>query len=107
MLILPIKKQWYDMIVSGEKKEEYREITPYWKTRFGTAMDRKNYLLFQKERPAKIEEFYIRNGYGNNRPTAKLSAVVIKGYGKPDWGAERRKRYFVLLIRSVEEVTIK
>ena len=26
MLTLPIKKQWYDMILSGEKKEEYREI---------------------------------------------------------------------------------
>ena len=26
MLTLPIKKQWFDMILSGEKKEEYREI---------------------------------------------------------------------------------
>ena len=26
MLILPIKKKWFDMILSGEKKEEYREI---------------------------------------------------------------------------------
>ena len=29
MLTLPIKKKWFDMIVSGEKKEEYREIKPY------------------------------------------------------------------------------
>ena len=29
MLILPIKKKWFDMIVSGEKKEEYREIKHY------------------------------------------------------------------------------
>lgn len=33
MLILPIKKKWFDMIKSGEKKEEYREITPYYKSR--------------------------------------------------------------------------
>ena len=26
MLTLPIKKKWFDMIKSGEKKEEYREI---------------------------------------------------------------------------------
>lgn len=26
MLILPIKKKFFDMIKSGEKKEEYREI---------------------------------------------------------------------------------
>lgn len=29
MLILPIKRKWFDMILSGEKKEEYREIKPY------------------------------------------------------------------------------
>ena len=29
MLTLPIKKKWFDMILSGEKKEEYREIKPY------------------------------------------------------------------------------
>ena len=34
MLVLPIKKKWYDMIVSGEKKEEYREIKPYYDSRF-------------------------------------------------------------------------
>ena len=28
MLILPIKRKWFDMILSGEKKEEYRDITP-------------------------------------------------------------------------------
>lgn len=33
MLILPIKKKWFDMIVSGEKKEEYREIKPYYDSR--------------------------------------------------------------------------
>lgn len=34
MLVLPIKKKWFDMIASGEKKEEYREIKPYWTSRF-------------------------------------------------------------------------
>ena len=30
-LYLPlIKKQWYEMIESGEKTEEYREIKTYW-----------------------------------------------------------------------------
>ena len=35
MLILPIKKKWFDMIRSGEKKEEYREIKSYWTSRAG------------------------------------------------------------------------
>lgn len=34
MLILPIKKKWFDMILSGEKKEEYRDIKEYYETRF-------------------------------------------------------------------------
>ena len=30
VLKLVVKKKWFDMIVSGEKTEEYREIKPYW-----------------------------------------------------------------------------
>lgn len=33
-MILPIKKKWFDMIKSGEKREEYREIKPYYTARF-------------------------------------------------------------------------
>lgn len=33
VLTLSVSKQWFDMLVSGEKKEEYREIKPYWVTR--------------------------------------------------------------------------
>ena len=33
ILHLTIKKKWFDMILSGEKKEEYREIKPYWNRR--------------------------------------------------------------------------
>lgn len=30
VLHLTLKKQWFDMIASGEKKEEYRELKDYW-----------------------------------------------------------------------------
>lgn len=33
-LVLPIKRRWFDMIVSGEKKEEYRDIKPFYTSRF-------------------------------------------------------------------------
>ena len=32
-LYLTLKKNWFDLILSGEKKEEYREIKPYWEKR--------------------------------------------------------------------------
>lgn len=34
MLTLPIQRKWFDMILSGEKKEEYRDIKEYYETRF-------------------------------------------------------------------------
>lgn len=33
VLDLILKGKWYDMIASGEKREEYREIKPYWNKR--------------------------------------------------------------------------
>lgn len=34
MLTLPITRKWFDMIASGGKKEEYRDLTDYYDTRF-------------------------------------------------------------------------
>ena len=34
MLTFILKKDWYEKIKSGEKTIEYREVKPYWKTRF-------------------------------------------------------------------------
>ena len=31
MLVLPIKKKWFEMIVSGEKKEEYKRMCEEFK----------------------------------------------------------------------------
>ena len=36
VLTLNVSKQWLDMIVAGEKTEEYREIKPYWIKRLTT-----------------------------------------------------------------------
>lgn len=33
ILYLSLKKEWYEMIERGDKREEYRENTRYWKTR--------------------------------------------------------------------------
>ncbi len=93
MLILPIKKKWFDMIVSGEKKEEYREIKPYWTSRLT------RHLPMWETGSVKF-----RNGYGNNRPTIRCHVVLYKGRGKEEWGAEPNKEYYVLEIREILEV---
>lgn len=35
VLKLVLKRKWYDMIASGEKKEEYRDSRKHWWTRIG------------------------------------------------------------------------
>ena len=37
MLTLTIEKKWFDMILSGEKTEEYRELKRYYDSRFRNA----------------------------------------------------------------------
>ncbi len=99
MLILPIKKKWFDMILSGEKKEEYREVKPYYDSRFKL---KSRMPMFQK----KLMTICFRNGYSIKNPTIKCNVIVRKGYGKEEWGAIPKKEYYVLEILDVEEVNI-
>lgn len=111
------------MILSGEKKEEYREIKPYWAKR----------LLYKIEFPwggymsawkdivngdyecrgwqnttgqAPIWENFdtitFRNGYSSNAPemTVKFRGLYI-GTGKTKWGAEDGKKYFVIQLGEI------
>lgn len=40
VLNLVVSKKWFNMIVSGAKNEEYREIKPYWIRRLTTNCER-------------------------------------------------------------------
>lgn len=96
MLILPIKKKWFDMILSGEKKEEYREIKPYWEVRLQTAFGANGIGVAKKE-------VMFRNGYGKNAPHFIALCSFKIGTGRTKWGAERDKQYFVLQIHEILE----
>lgn len=89
MLILPIKKKWFDMIVSGEKKEEYREIKPYYDSRFKKTFGISGQIIF-------------RNGYSKNSPEVVCKCTLRIGEGKPEWGARPGKAYYVLQIQKIE-----
>ncbi len=94
MLTLPIKKKWFDMIKSGVKKEEYREIKPYYDSRF------KIYLPFESD----FNNIIFRNGYRKDSPKIKCHCLIYRGYGKKEWGAEPNKLYYVLKILSVGDL---
>ena len=102
MLTLPIKKKWFDMILSGEKKEEYREIKPYYMTRFANIgllnmeLESLNYVETGNER-----QIMFRNGYSKNSPSFLADVSLNIGMGKTELGAEPGKKYFVLNIHNV------
>ena len=119
---LPMKAEWYLMIESGKKNEEYREISPYWCSRlledsfFGDKFPQK----FYEEKIAEVNDVPVKfrmdallktlgdcslelvgvyaivfhYGYTKRTMTWWVKDLRI-GYGYPAWGAEQGKPYFV------------
>ena len=86
VLTLPIKKKWFDMIASGVKKEEYRGLTPYYESRLGKHLDGNGFRIV------------LRNGYKKDSPKLSCFVSLRIGNGRPEWGAEPGKVYFILKI---------
>ena len=75
------------MILSGEKTEEYRDIKPYY-----------NLRLIGRE----YDSVVFRNGYARDAPSLTIELKTIRfGTGKPEWGAEEGKTYFVLSLDKI------
>lgn len=108
MLTLPIKKKWFDMILSGEKKEEYRDKTEYYETRF---MNHFGFILvdgklYNRSLPEELRKdpkqpIIFRNGYSATSPSFTAICSLREGAGKPEWGAEPGKEYYVLTIHEI------
>ena len=100
-LDLVLKRKWYDMIASGEKTEEYREIKPYWVKRL--TLLRYDNLLFSHRIGYQFIPFKdfthatFHLGYAKDRPsmTFAIKEIVIDE-GKEEWGALPGETYFVI-----------
>ena len=108
------------MIATNQKREEYREVTPFWlkrllKWRNGTAIE--DYFVEDKRFRQKLKKmldfiadgsdtepimykhhavtFYL--GYATNRPsmTWEIESIRMKE-GNPVWGAKKGKECFVI-----------
>lgn len=87
ILHLTLKKQWFEMIASGEKKEEYRDIKDYWRKR-----------LFDK----KYDAISFRNGYSKNAPKMLVEyKELIGGIGKAEWGAPDATPVYILKLGAI------
>lgn len=87
ILHLTLKKRWFDMIASGEKTEEYREIKPYWEKRL---------------RGRIYDAVSFRNGYSRDAPTILVDCHGIHvGHGFSELGAPKETVFIINLGRII------
>ena len=114
VLQLTLKKEWYQKIASGEKKEEYREVKPYWAKRIsgiwiwkgkkkGMFPDLENSFMadWDINKFNKYDAIIFLNGYGDV-PTmiVEHDKTEIK-QGNERWGALAKQFYFTLKLGNV------
>lgn len=85
ILYLPLKAKWYEMIESGVKTEEYREIKRYWSKR----------LFFKGFTHVKFSYCYT-----NRTMTFELERITI-GKGNPEWGAPTEDVFIIKLGKRI------
>lgn len=96
ILHLTLKKKWFDMIDSGEKIEEYREIKPYWLTRFKYFC---NHEDMEHELNYDYTHVLFKNGYSKNAPKILFELKEICfGQAKPKWSDNWLGEVFIIKI---------
>lgn len=80
VLILILKKKWYDLILLGAKREEYREIKEYWLKRLfevQSTMIAKFIFGNVGLTPKNFTHVQFRLGYRKNAPTMEFQITDI------------------------------
>lgn len=113
-LCLPLKKEWYEMIESGVKTEEYREIKPYWVKRFFVYADGRRlnnsdaeylahnisvlYSALHEGTIKYINYTHVKFSYGYTKRTMIYEIDCFTfGKGKPEWGAPTENVFIIKL----------
>lgn len=100
VLPLVLKGKWYRMIESGEKCEEYRDATDYWKSRI------RNWRSGFFDGKYAVVEF--RLGYQRNAPRMAFLCWLLTPLNKcydpihPEWGEPKTPHYVIALDERVE-----
>lgn len=111
ILPLVLKGQWYDMIDSGEKKEEYRDAKPFWTKRLDSwtrkTMNKscdwhkgvwgKHRVVAFSRGYKKTDMFFIVNGVINSQDEPPWIEHA-------KWGKPATPHYIILLGERVELV---
>lgn len=103
ILHLPLKAKWYEMIESGIKTEEYREIKPYWSKRF-TGMFKPLFSFRCNYRQSNVKGYtHVKFSYGYTKRTMtfEIESITI-GKGKPEWGALEENVFIIKLGKRLD-----
>lgn len=123
-LHMTLKKQWFDMIASRFKPEEYREVKAYWTKRLlldknGKKMneadaddlaeaikyafsDNWKDELLPKEAVIQYDNIVFKNGYSKDAPTLVVEYKGLKiGRGQEQWGADANDFYLKLQLGEI------
>ena len=96
ILHLTLKRQWFNMISEGVKKEEYREIKDYWIKRLRDISSKEPFYDF-----IPYDKIIFKNGYAKNAPTMVVEFDGIRiGKGNTDWGADDEV-YFCIKLGNI------
>jgi len=115
VLDLSLKHQWYDMIASGEKTEEYRDFRPYYANRllYGCSLGVKEYwetIFANAQTKPWFKPEHLLRDYGSryydavrfHRGQGSPVTMLLEyeglgiGKGKPEWGAPEDKDVFII-----------
>lgn len=116
-LRLTLYRKWFEMWQTGEKPEDYRDITPYWCKRLLTnealnmlhlntavpVLVRDLQRLYEKYGTQIFKEFdslvltlgYPRKGDKSRIMTAGCPFIYL-GQGREEWGAVSGRTYFII-----------
>ena len=96
ILHLTLKKKWFDMILSGVKKEEYRELKDYWANRL---------MLTDGKLDEPFKRFDLvcfKNGYQKDAPEIWVECKGITiGNARPEWSDNWKCQVFVIELGKI------
>jgi len=122
-LQLSLKTKWFELTKAGIKKEDYREINPYWCARLlswnGSRKSSKiwvdilaDFIGLSNEQAIlkyindggvqfiKFDQNTMTLGYPKSTDVSRILKLEHKGieigHGKEEWGAEPSKLYFII-----------
>ena len=100
ILSLVLERRWFDMVAMGQKREEYRDHTPYWVVRI-------NNWFRKSDRLGCPQVVEFRLGYGKHaqRTAFMLDSLLIRDadrFRHPDWGEPCCEHYVLGLGERVE-----